>query len=115
VGRGGRGGRRGGPGGGSATLDLLTGLDDPSKPLRAKLLAVPSLRARYLEYANQVATKWLDWNTLGPLVTGHQALIAADVETDTRKLDSFEAFRDGAEALKRFADERRAFVLANTP
>jgi hypothetical protein len=108
----GRGGRRGGFGGGSTvTLDLLVGLDDPSKPLRSKLLAVPALRARYLEYAREIATRWLDWNTLGPLVTSYQALIAADVETDTRKLASFQEFQAGVGALKRFADERRAFVL----
>jgi hypothetical protein len=101
--------------GGSPTLDLLVGLDDPSKPLRSKLLTVPALRAQYLEYSKQIATKWLAWNTLGPIVTRHQALIAADVEADPRKLESFEAFRDGAEALRRFADERRAFVLAPVP
>ena len=36
--------------GGDATLDLLIGLDDASKPLRSKLLAVPALRAKYLAY-----------------------------------------------------------------
>ena len=54
--------------GGSATLDPLIGLDDEPKPLRSKLLAVPALRAQYLAYCKQIATKWLDWKTLGPLV-----------------------------------------------
>jgi hypothetical protein len=108
-GGGGRGGR--GMMGGDATLDPLVGLDDPSKPLRSKLLAVPALRAKYLAYTKEIATKWLDWKTLGPLVTKYRTLIEADVKTDTRKLDSNESFDAGVEALKAFADRRRATIL----
>ena len=109
-----QGGRRGGGMmmGGGPELDILVGLDDAAKPLRSKLLAVPALRARYVTYAKQIATKWLDWNTLGPLVTRYQASIAADVKADTRKLDSTEAFEASAAALKTFAETRRARVLA---
>ena len=62
-------------------------------------------------YVRQIATKWLDWNTLGPLATKYQALIAADVKADTRKLDTFEAFEAGVETLKTFAEQRRAYLL----
>lgn len=99
-------------GGGNATLDPLVGLDDASKPLRSKLLAVPALRAKYLQYTREIATKWLDWNTLGPLVTRYQSMIAADVKVDTHKLDSTEAFDAGAQDLKKFAEQRRALLLA---
>jgi hypothetical protein len=121
-GRGGRGpGGPGGPGrmgrggpmmmGGGPDLDPLVGLDDPTKPLRSKLLAVPALRAKYLGYVKAIATKWLDWNTLGPLATKYQAVIAEDVTVDTRKLDTFEAFQSGVDQLKTFAETRRAFLL----
>jgi hypothetical protein len=53
-----------------------------------KLLAVPSLRKRYLGYMRDIAEKWLDWNKVGPNVAQYQALIAAGVEADTRKLDT---------------------------
>jgi len=96
---------------GGADLDPLVGLDDAAKPLRSKLLAVPALRARYMTYVKQIATKWLDWNTLGPLAQKYQALIAADVKMDTRKLDTFEAFQTGIETLKAFAEKRRAYLL----
>ena len=43
----GPGGPGDGPGGGGALLDPLIGLNDTTKPLRLKLLSVPSLRARY--------------------------------------------------------------------
>ena len=98
-------------GGGNAQLDPLIGLDDLSKPLRSKLLAVPALRTKYLAYVNDIATKWLDWTTLSPLVSKYQSLIAADVKADTHKLDTFEAFEAGAASLKTFADTRRAYLL----
>ena len=59
-----------------------------------------------------IATKWLDWKTLGPLAAKYQAVIADEVKLDTRKLDSYDAFQAGVAALKTFADERRAYLLA---
>src|SRR5205814_1842390 len=59
-----------------------------------------------------IATKWLDWNRLGPIATKYQALIAADVKADTRKLDTFEAFESGLQALKTFVERRRAYLLS---
>ena len=123
--RGGPGG--GGPGGGGTELDPLATARDTSKPLLSKMLAVPSLRARYLGYVRDIAEKWLDWSRLGPIATQYQALIADEVKSDTRKLDSFEAFRQslgseaaqagnsrgpgGAGSIKRFAEQRRAYLL----
>jgi hypothetical protein len=106
----GRGGGFGGRGG-NATLDPLVAVTDTAKPLRSKLLAVPALRARYLAYVRDIATKWLDWQVLGPLVTRYQALIAEEVRRDTRRLDSVDAFGAGVADLKAFADTRRAHLL----
>jgi hypothetical protein len=109
-----RGGRvgRGGPGGpGGADLDPLVGLDDTTKPLRSKLLAVPALRERYLAYVRDIATKWLDWQRLGPLAEGYHTLIAADVKADTKKLEADEGFESGLQTLKSFAERRRAVLL----
>jgi hypothetical protein len=107
-------------------LDPLVAANDLNKPLLSKLLAAPSLRARYLGYIRDIAEKWLDWNKLGALAQQYHSLIAADVKADTRKLDSFEAFEQGLAgdskeqssrgpaqgiSLKRFAEQRRAFLL----
>ena len=131
-GPGGPGGRGpGGPGGGSGRvvgveLDPLVAANDTSKPLISKLLAVPSLRAKYLGYVRQIATQWLDWNKLGPVAQQYHSLIADDVKKDTRKLDSTEGFLkglnedlegDGAPggrgtiSLQSFAEQRRTFLL----
>lgn len=127
---GGRGRGGAGPGGGGVKLDPLAAANDAGKPLISKLLAVPSLRARYLGYVRDIAEKQLDWNKLGPLAQQSQALIAADVEKDTRKLDSTAAFFTGLTnsapgaaqesrgpsrmSLKSFAEQRREFLLKNT-
>lgn len=142
-GPGGRGGWRGGPAGpggsprgGGLELDPLVGLDDETKPLRSRLLAVPEYRARYLGYVRDIAEKWLDWARLGPLARRYHELIAEDVKADTRKLFSTEAFLrslegggGGAEgssaetgpprfgpgrekiSLREFAEKRRTYLL----
>lgn len=117
AGRGGRGpGGPGGPGGmgGSATLDPLSGLNDTTKPLRSKLFAVPVLRAKYLGYVQDIATKWLDWNTLGPIADDARARITDEVKADPKKLDSNDAYESAYTALKTFAAERRAYLLSYT-
>ncbi len=128
---GGPGGRRGrgGPGGGGVELDPLVAANDESKPMLSKILAVPSLRTRYLGYVREIAEKWLAWNKLGSLAQQYQSLITDAVKADTRKLDSTEDFlksvagdnqtttgttgpgRGQPTSLKSFAEKRRAFLL----
>src|SRR5688572_8760629 len=109
----------GGEGGrGRAQLDPLVAIDDPSKPLRSKLLAVPALRQRYLGYVRDIADKWMDWNALLPTLKAGHSLIAADVKTDTRKLYDYTGFLAGVapegNPLKAFFDARRAYLLNAT-
>jgi hypothetical protein len=117
----------GGPGGGGVTLDPLVGLENDRTPLRSKLLAVPALRARYLQYVREIAQNSLDWTALGPFVAGLRELIRKDVERDTRKLSSYEAFlrvtadeKSESEpngpglSLRAFAERRREFLLRQT-
>jgi hypothetical protein len=111
---GGRGGPppggRGGPGAGGTSLDPLVAVNDPAKPLLSKLLTVKVLRERYLALVRDIATTWLDWNRIEPLVTRYQSVIADDLEQDTRSLDSYEAFRAGVADLRRFIEARRVFL-----
>ena len=129
----------GGFGGGRASgmeLDPLLGMNDLRKPLRSKLLQVPALRAKYMSYVKRIATEWLDWEKLGPVVGQYRALIDEHVKADTKKLTSYEAFRTttadtlgsketvtepptqrgrprpGDDAIRAFAEGRRKFLLA---
>jgi hypothetical protein len=111
-------------GSGGFELDPLVGLDDPRMPLRSRLLAVPSLRAKYLEHVRQLAETSLDWKNLGPMVAQYRELIKDDVKADTRKLETFEAFEQATSpatdsnqgqgrqvSLRSFAIQRRKFLL----
>ena len=132
-----RGAEGGTPRAPNVDLDPLIGLEDARKPLRSKVLAVPSLRTRYLQHVHAIAEKSLDWATLGSVVAQHRALIEKEVEADTRKLSSFASFQKAtadslpkdakapAETepprrfgpprnelnLRAFADQRRQFLL----
>lgn len=113
------------PRGSGLELDPLTGLSDNSKPLRSRLLAVPEFKVRYLKHVRTIATDWLDWKKLEPLVNQHVALIGKEVEADTRKLSSYDAFRQSTsgeateptvsrrpqQTLRSFAEKRREFLL----
>jgi spore coat protein CotH len=121
----GPGGPGRGPGGGAGfSLDPLVGLDDESKPLRSKLLAVPKFREQYLRNVRQIAVESLDWKNLGPVVAQFKSLIEKEIEADTRKLTSLAAFeqalaepgsaeegRGPGRNLQTFARERRKFLL----
>lgn len=126
----GGGGRQNGmkpPAGGQ--LDPLVNLDDERKPLRRRLLAVPAYKQRYLECVAAIANDGLDPEKLGPVIADCRALIAKEVEADTRKLYSFAAFesavsdslqpaaeepgRRGTISLLRFAEERRRYLLSH--
>ncbi len=124
---GGGGGRGGGPGGGGpggggfggggTSLNPLVAQGDASKPIISQILAVPSLRAKYLGYVREIAEKSFDWKTLGPVVKQYRDLISDDVARDTRKLFSTEQFLAGTSdepgpgSLRSFFDQRRAFLL----
>jgi hypothetical protein len=124
-GRQGGGPRGGGGGGGGLELDPLVGLNDNSKPLRSKLLAVPALKTRYLSHVKTLSDEWLDWKKLQPMVDQYVTLIDKEIQADTKKLSSYEAFRatvssDEPKAeegrrphmsLRTFADQRRKFLM----
>ncbi len=114
----GGGGGFGGFGGGGPRLDPLVAINDPTKPLRSKLLAVPALREKYLGYVRDIATRWLDWKTVYPMLKAAHDLIGPEVRLDTRKLYDTEGFESGIAAsnnsLKSFIDNRRAFLLEAT-
>jgi hypothetical protein len=75
-----------------------------------------------------IAVNWLDWSKVGLMVAQFQALIAADIQADTRKSFSTASFtksvtQDNFEpgygptapssmSLKSFIQQRRAFLLS---
>ncbi len=107
---------RGGPGRGGVDLDPLVGLDNDRMPLRSRLLAIPKLRERYLQYVDRIVEDSLAWEKLGPVVDNYRDLVDSLVKADTRKLSTYEAFvavtrsdtdkADEQMSLRKFAIER---------
>jgi spore coat protein CotH len=89
-GPGGPGGPRG-PGGGPE-LDPLIGLDDQSKPLRSRLLAVPKYREQYLQNIRSIAEFGMAPEFIEPMIDEFVGLIKDEVQADTKKLSTVEAF-----------------------
>jgi hypothetical protein len=73
-----------------------------------------------------IADEWLDWKKLQPVVDQYVTLIDKEIQADTKKLSSYEAFRQTVSSeepkanegggrprmsLRSFADQRRAFLL----
>ena len=126
----------GGPGfnGNVAGVELspLFIADSPNRALAQKLLAVPALRAKYLGYVREIADKHLDWAKASPAIEKYRALIRDDMKTDTRNISTYEEFEKSVSediqseggfmpgpsrtiSLKNFYDQRRAYLLKNTP
>jgi len=125
--------RPGGPGFGGGDrisgfeLDPFFGAEDTDrKPLISRLLAVPSLKMRYVAHVRTIAEASLDWKKLAPSIEELQRLISDEVKADTRKLDDYEGFVNGAQgdpegessgrfrrspSLKSFVEERRKYLL----
>ncbi|MDV6030509.1 MAG: spore coat protein CotH [Phycisphaera sp. RhM] len=119
---GGPGGRGGGPGHGGVDLDPLVAIDNPRMPLRSRLLSVPSLRSKYLQYVREIAEQSLAWNEVEPVISRHAKLIEEEVAVDTRKLETLEAFEQATSletpdekgsgpSLRRFFEQRQKFLL----
>lgn len=127
----GRTGTRSGSRQSGVALDPLIGADRADRPLISRLLAVPGLRTRYLQYVREIAATWLDWDRLGPVAAQYHTLISDAVIADTRKLYSSAAFSQSLDgkgqvghqpgperqviSLKSFADQRRVFLLNHPP
>ena len=102
-------------------LDPLAGLSDPDKPVIERILAEPSLQKKYLGYVKQIATESMAWENIGPVVQAYRELAQHEVERDTHKLYSSEAFLAGTDDqpngdnLRSFFDQRREALLAMEP
>jgi hypothetical protein len=119
----------GGGGGGPARLvhrdqlEALAGIELPDRPLMARLLRIDDLRAHYLALVNEIATRWLTWDELGPIAKKYHTLIADEVKRGTHKAGSYARFvqdldqalsadnPDAEPSLKTFASLRREYLL----
>ncbi len=93
----------------STPLELA---DRDGRPL-ARLLTVPTWRARYLAHVRTLALEGFDWTTLGPFVEQQRAMIDFEVQIDDKALYGYERFEESLEELREVVEERRATLLGH--
>jgi hypothetical protein len=96
-------------GGASPTSSPLA-LQESKRPL-SRLLEVPAWKARYLAYVRAMVTEGLDWNVLGPFVTGLHGKLDPLVRDDDKALYGHAAFTRSVEALQRTVETRTKTIL----
>jgi len=99
---------------------VLPEIDNPNRPVLVRLMEIPRLRARYVAHLRTLVEESFNWDAMGPLATDMHNLIAEEVELDTKKLFSTNAFYDNLEnasgnvpGIRQFVEERRDFLLAH--
>ena len=107
--------------------------NDMMRPVISRLFAIPHLRARYLAHIRTIASEWLNWDVLHPIIAEYQSLVDAEVKVDDKKLYAYEAFatshikdqgggegpggrqggrgRRATPSFKRFVEERAEYLL----
>ena len=83
-------------------------------PLLNRLLAVPSIRQRYLAHFRTILQDVLNPALTNPLIDQYDAKISADVQADTKKLYSFTQYNGNKTSLRNFILNHRNNLLNNT-
>ena len=83
-------------------------------PLLNRLLAVPSIRQRYLAHFRTLLQDALNPASFNPLIDQYDALINAGVQADTKKLYSFNQYTTEKNTLRNFVLNHRNTLQANT-
>lgn len=87
--------------------------DDPRFPLLHKLLAVPSIRQRYLAHYRTILKEVYNPAYLHPVIDAYAALVDSAVKADHRRFYSYDAFKEAVEGLKAHVTQRSAYLNAH--
>lgn len=83
-------------------------------PLLNRLLAVPSIRQRYLAHMRTLVQEEMDPASFNALVDQYNALIGTDVQADPKKLYTNAQFTTEKQTIKNFVQTHRNTLLNNT-
>lgn len=98
----------------SSAWDPFKNVTDANYPLLYKTLSIPEWRQRYLAHYRTILNE--TFTTANATVIIHQldSLIADEVASDTKKLESTADYISGVPALITFVTDRRNFLLSNS-
>lgn len=82
-------------------------------PLLNRLLAVPSIRQRYLAHFRTLIADEMNPTQFNALVDQYDALIKDGVQADTKKLYSYNQYNTEKQAIKSYVQNRRNNLLNN--
>jgi hypothetical protein len=83
-------------------------------PLLHRILAVPTLRQRYLAHMRTLITQELDTAEANALMNSYVSLIDTMVQNDTKKFYSYAQFQSEVQTLKTWVINRRNYLMNNT-
>lgn len=82
-------------------------------PLLNRLLAVPSIRQRYLAHFRTLINEEMAATDFNALIDQYDALISAEVQADPKKLYTFSQYTSEKQVLKNFIQNHRNTLLNN--
>ncbi|MFK7947884.1 MAG: CotH kinase family protein [Saprospiraceae bacterium] len=79
-------------------------------PLLNRMLAVPSIRQRYLAHFRTMLEQSLAPANINPILTQYSQMIDAEVQADPKKLESYAAFQSEVTTLQNFFSTRYNYL-----
>lgn len=88
--------------------------DNANYPLLNRLLAVPSIRQRYLAHLRTIISEKMQSSTFNALIAEYNTMINAEVNADPKKLYTYAAYTSELTVLQNFISTRRTNLLGNS-
>jgi hypothetical protein len=88
--------------------------DDPVVPLMYRLMTIDRYRQRYLAHVRTILNSFFTEDDLLPRIDAYQTLIESEVESDSKKLYTTQAFISGISTLKNFINTHRSNLLVDS-
>lgn len=82
-------------------------------PLLNKLLAVPSIRQRYLAHLRTILQDEMNPTEFNALIDQYDALISAEVQADPKKMSTYAQYGSEKQVLKNFVQNHRNTLQSN--
>lgn len=87
--------------------------DNANYPLLNRMLAVPSMRQRYLAHLRTIIQEKMQSTAFNALLASYSSLIDAEVQADPKKLYTYTAFNNELTVLQNFITNRRNNLMNN--
>lgn len=88
--------------------------DDVNYPLLNRMLAVPSMRQRYLAHLRTIINEKMQSSAFNAMIAEYNAMINAEVQADPKKLYTYAAYQSELTVLQNFITNRRNSLMGNS-